>query len=176
MDQLTLLTKILSIVVALLTQVQANTADIVALKSHTPNFGAVSGPDSYNPCESHNGVTTCFNKKGFTSATTTVCAIKSPSATSTLKLGSGARFTVGSTTASTVTFAKAVDPYSTTTSIGSAQLGANTQATILATTTASQNVDPVHVFAPNTYFVVGMAGGIGTFSPTGTCQAVFELI
>lgn len=112
----------------------------------------------------------------FNVATTTICAIKSPAATSTLDLSkTGARFDVSSTTASVVTIAKATTPYATTTIIGNQYaIAANAQAAIHASTTATQQVAATEVLAPNTWIVFGMQGGTGgTFSPSGQCSAGF---
>lgn len=111
----------------------------------------------------------------FNVATTTICAIKSPAASSTLDLSkTGARFDVSSTTASVVTIAKATTPYATTTIIGNQYaIAANAQAAIHASTTATQQVSAVEVLAPNTWIVFGIQGGTGTFSPLGQCSAGF---
>jgi len=132
-----------------------------------PKAGAVSSPDIMSPYFSFGGVRHWAGRTdSLTQATTTVCALQSPSATSTLETAF-INFTVSSTTASTVTLAKATTAYATTTSLGAITLSANAQGIAVASTTGS------HIFSPNTWFVVGMAGGIGTFSPTGTCQAVW---
>jgi hypothetical protein len=121
-----------------------------------------------------NGISTQYSRTAsLTQASTTVCAIQSPSATSTLLLGS-LNLTVSSTTASRVTFAKALGPAASTTLLGQAQLGANAQGTFLASTTPTVLVDPIQVFSPSTWFTVSMSGGNGTFSPTGVCTAVFQ--
>lgn len=140
-----------------------------------PIVGAVTGPDFYGPYWAVNGTKQYFTTKGFTTATTTVCAIRSPiNATSTLVNGV-ADFVVSSTTASTVTVAKATTAFATTTLINSVSVGAGAQATILfASTTLSALEQTNKTFAPGTYLVVGMAGGVGTFSPTGTCRAEFR--
>lgn len=140
-------------------------------------LGGVSGPDTYFPYVANNNLQTYGETKGFTAATTTVCAHKSPAATSTLVFA-GVNFTVSSTSASLVTLAKASTPYATTTFLGSVSLAANAQGFVMATTSL-----PVGsaVFSPNTYFVVGMQdstpqAGAGTFSPVGTCSAEFKRI
>lgn len=142
--------------------------------SLVPSLGATPGTD-FAENLSQGGVQSYKLAKGFTTATTTVCAIKSPSATSTLTFAS-AKFTTGTTTASTVHLAKAATAFATTTSLGAAALAANAQGTFIASSTSSTSaLDPFFVFAPNTYFVVGMAGGNGTFSPVGSCQASFNI-
>lgn len=137
-------------------------------------FGAISSPDLPWPYIAYGGVAhVAARTDSLTQATTTVCALQSPASTSTLQFAS-IRFVVSSTTASIVTLAKAATAYATTTVLGVGSPGAGAQATITASTTlasADPNRDGALVFSPNTYFVVGMQGGVGTFSPTGTCEA-----
>ncbi len=148
-------------------------------------LGANAGPDSYFPCESHNGVTQCFARQPLRAATTTVCALKSPSATSTL-IAANATFRVASSTSAvTVDLAKATTPYATTTSLGTAGLASGAQGSFNASTT-NQNiasVDNAHIFGPNTWFVVGVRSGITggdasgvPFQPAGACNATFQVI
>lgn len=124
-----------------------------------------------------NGVTEYKYSVGLTQATTTICAIQSPAATSTLRFAA-VRFSVSSTTASTVTMAKSATAFATTTAIGGGALAASAQGTFSATTTPATltSLDGVTTFAPSQWIVVGMAGGTGTFSPSGVCQAVFVAI
>lgn len=140
-----------------------------------PSFGALSGPDiasSYLKWGLGNGVRVYPTGRALSTATTTVCAIQSPNATSTLRWA-GVRFDVSSTTASVVTIAKSATAFATTTSIGTDyNIAANGQGFIQASTSPAAGA--VTVFAPNTWLVVGMKGGTGTFSPTGACQATFE--
>jgi hypothetical protein len=110
-----------------------------------------------------------------TAATTTVCALQSPAATSTLVRG-GVRLSVSSTTASTVTIAKATTAFATTTWLTNESVGANAQATIIVPATTTPTGQAFQIFAPNEWLVVGMSGGVGTFSPTGVCQATWEAI
>lgn len=133
----------------------------------TQLLGAVSSPDIMSPYFSVGGVVEWkAHTITLTQASTTVCAIQSPAATSTLS-SANILFSVSSTTASTVTLAQSTTPYATTTSLGSITLAANARGQALASTTGV-------VFSPNTYFVVSMTGGIGTFSPTGVCQASWQ--
>ncbi len=106
-----------------------------------------------------------------TTSTTTVCAIQSPAATSTLQSG-GVLFTTSSTTAAVVTLAKATTAFATTTVIGNEYtIAADGQALIIASTTPT---DGVTVFAPSSWFVVGMQGAPDFYSPVGRCHATFE--
>jgi hypothetical protein len=151
---------------------------IAYLNAPTPTtqqapVGAVSSPDISSRYFSYGGVRHWAAKTtSLTQATTTVCALQSPSATSTLQLGSGIRFDVSSTTASVVKLAKASVPFDvSSTQLGAANVGANQQATIVASST-SDNL----VFGPNQYLIVQMSGGTGTFSPSGNCQATWTEI
>ena len=104
------------------------------------------------------------------SATTTPAAIRSPlTATSTLIFGA-CNFDVSSTTAMTITLAKAATAFATTTVLASEALATGLQATIVASTTPSVSIDGTRVFGPGEWFVMGMAGGTGNFSPTGACD------
>lgn len=103
-------------------------------------------------------------------ATTTPCAIKSPSATSTLDYAS-ITFKTSTTTQSVLHIAKAATNTATTTLIGTAYtIAASAQATVVASSTAN-TTGAVGVFAPNQWLVFGLQGGTGTVSPTGNCQA-----
>ena len=140
-------------------------------------IGAVSGPDSSFDCESHNSVTRCFTQRALTLATTTPCAIKSPSATSTLVMAS-LRVNVASSTATIWDVTKASTAFATTTALnGQKPLASGVQGTLSATTTQTVSSDDAMVFAPNKFLVWGARGFIpaGVFL-AGTCNATFEVI
>ena len=134
------------------------------------DLGASPGPKIDNPFLDVNGVLVHYAEGRFTSATTTPLAIQSPrTSTSTLLMGSGCRFNHASTTAAQITLAKAATAYATTTALVTTTIAASAAGTITATTSVANDF----VFAPGNWFVVGMAGGIGTFSPTGRCVVRF---
>jgi len=144
--------------------------------------GAATGPDmpfQYLRFGLGKGIKTTQFESALTTATTTVCAIQSPAATSTLVRG-GILVTTSSTTASTLTIAKSATAFSTTTVLGQGALAANAQGFLAASTTAivaggtGSNLNPNFVFGPNQWFVASFTGGTGTFSPVGTCHASFE--
>lgn len=130
--------------------------------------GSISGPDASYPCYSYNGATTCYNRKPLNTASTTICAIQSPTATSSLEATGGVQEFISSTTASTIIIAKSATPFATTTQIGTS-ISVAAGAQVSATTSA-------FIFGPNTWFVVSQQGGTGTFSPNGTCQANFKVL
>lgn len=130
-------------------------------------LGAVSSPDILSPYFSVGGVRQWAGRTdSLSQATTTVCAIQSPAATSSLLYGS-IKFSVGTTTNTIVHMAKAAGPTATTSSLGLFALASGAQGQGTASSTGN------HIFSPNTWFVVGMQGGTGTFSPTGTCEAIW---
>lgn len=105
-----------------------------------------------------------------TQATTTPCAIQSPNATTTL-MSAALVETVSSTTASTITLATSTTAFATTSLITTATIGANAQGEL--TWDAGANNSTI---SPNTWLVFGQSGGNGTFSPTGVCTALLEVI
>lgn len=106
-------------------------------------------------------------------ASTTICALQSPAATSTLQSAS-VLLTTSSTSASTITLAKAATAFATTTLLNTGAVAAGAQATIIASTTSQGGTDQASVFGPSQWFVAGMSGGTGTFSPSGVCSAVWR--
>lgn len=148
-------------------------SEVLAALRESGSLGAVASPDIPSPYISWGGLR-YWNRHttSLTQATTTVCALQSPAATSTLSHAS-IRFTVGTTTNAGVVMAKAATAYATTTALGGTMtLLANEQGTVIASTTVQS------VFAPSTYLVVGMTdqtaeATAGTFSPSGVCQATF---
>lgn len=106
----------------------------------------------------------------------TVCAIQSPSATSTL-ITAGVDFTLASTSAVLVDIAKGTNQYATTTKINLAySVAASAQATIVASTTGSAAAEAA-IFAPSTWFVVKYSdsnNGTGNAS-TGSCWATWAV-
>lgn len=135
----------------------------------TPSLGALAGPDIISPYLRWGGVATYAARVDtMNTASTTACSIQSPAATSTLELGSGANFTVSSTTATAVRVYKASYPATATTFLFGANIAANAQGAVVATTSTDD-----FVFAPSTWVNIVLSGGTGTFSPTGACQAKF---
>lgn len=137
----------------------------------TQPVGAISSPDLNSQYFSFGGVRQWAGRTdSLTAATTTVCAIQSPAGTSTL-VSFSLRLDVSSTTASTVTVARAATAYATTSAIETVSVGANAQALVIASTTVQKDL---RTFGPSTWLVGSMAGGTGSFSPSGSCRAVFQ--
>ena len=136
----------------------------------SPPLGASTGPDSYFPCESHNGVTTCFFKSKMNTASTTLCSFLMPNATSTLLM---AQYQIASTSASagSIDMGKAATAYATTTlEAPNLALSANLPATVESLRTAAGGNAMTETLAPNSYLNV-IAGGAGSLQYGGTCVA-----
>lgn len=133
-----------------------------------PTLGSVASPDIQSPWIRYGGVTRwAAHTEVLNAATTTPMAIQSPTnATSTLQIGSGCNFTVSSTSAKQIVFAKATTAFATTTFLFGANIAANAQGAVAATTTTDN-----FVFAPGTWLVMSMVGGTGVDSPTASCSA-----
>ena len=125
--------------------------------------------------------TASFNSIGYqfsrsaslNSASTTVCTITSPAATSTVESAS-LLLTVSTTTAYTVTIGTANFITGTTTLWGTKAYAAGAQSTTFATSTDANLINTA--LAPSSSLNFTMSGGAGTFSPTGVCSAVFREI
>lgn len=144
--------------------------------------GAVSSPNIPSPYLQWGGVNFWAQNQTMNQGTTTVCALQSPAATSTLVSGT-VGFTVSSTSATTVTVARQTQGFSTTTRdfnnslIRTQSIAANAKGDFQTATTSLTALSTAQsdvVFAPNSYLVVTMAGGIGTFSPEGNCTALWQ--
>jgi hypothetical protein len=143
-------------------------------KQENAKLGAVSGPDIYSPYFNVNDVYRWPVRQSFNQATTTICSILSPYATSTLESFT-VQFSVASATVATIVdIAKSSNTGATTTKIGSTYaINAGAQATIEASTTPGAG--DLTIIAPNQYIVVNMKGGLtNIFSPLGNCSATFK--
>lgn len=138
-------------------------------------LGAVTGPDLLTPYFSFGGVRLWASGSEITiQGSTTPWAAQAPISTSTL-LYAGCKLDVSSTTASTIRLSKATTQYATTTSLGAIALAANAKGTIIASTTVTTG-QTAAIFEPNSWIVFSMQGGVGTFSPTGSCDAIWVQI
>lgn len=152
------------------------------------NVSALSGPDIPSPYISWGGILKWNLPGSFQTATTSVCWVKSPVASSTLDWARIA-ITVGTTTdaifdisTSTTQFAssspalvKAEAIVSGATGIIAWQPGAASSTSgvigLTKTSGASQNVLP-----PNTYVTFKTGAGLGGYTYTGSCAAGFTQI
>ena len=161
------------------TKVDVNAIANAVLSKVESTLGASAGPDRFSQCEGRNGIQQCFTRDVLRTATTTACAIKSPTATSTL-VRATLKVTTATSTATTWTVAKAATAFATTTVLrGDLSLGSGVLGTMSFVATSSVGVADVAFFEPNQYLVWGIAGvdrPSDTTKLNGNCQATFEII
>jgi len=140
------------------------------------NLGASPAPERYAHHFCENELCAEYNSIAMNSASTTICAIRSPlNATSTLAFA-GVQFNeASSTTGYLLHMAKASTAFATTTLIGAEQTIAATVApTLIASSSPSSSV----IFNHGEYFVVdmqatGAASDDSIFNLAGVCKAKF---
>ena len=148
------------------------------------SVGAASGPILPYPYFGFGGVVRYAGSTSLNQASTTLCAIQSPAATSTLISGN-VILTTGTTTAISLEVAKSSNPSATTTRLGYQVLASNAQVTLAAVTSSTTatggssgstfTVEPDYIFAPNTYFTAKYGGAAGSANVlVGRCNATFE--
>lgn len=147
----------------------------VSVPTQTPSLGAVSSPDIQSSWIRVGGVTRYYSRQNMIAATTTPCAILSPISTSTL-LSATWQITVGTSTAATLDIGTSTTAFSTTTNLVAAKsVAANAQG-YATWKPVGGSVDD-SIMSPSRYVVVKTAGaGLGGYTYTGTCQAVFEVL
>lgn len=134
-------------------------------------FGAVSGPDINSPYLNVNGVTEWYYSSSPKTASSSICAFKTPAATSTLQFAS-LKVTGGLTGALYFEIGKSTVMDATTTSLGTYAAGSGTKFTMVASTTAVDNVDENWMFAPSNWLVF-KTSSTSPAQITGSCKAVF---
>lgn len=142
--------------------------------SGKPSFGAIGSSQTLSSPVCVDGICTYTLSQTMKTATTTVCALKTPAATTTL-VSYTARFVVGSSTNKTISITKGAAMQSTTTALNDAGmvLASGAQGTFVASTTPA--VAGSTIIAPSQWIQVSMMGGTGTDSPTGLCVAKLDV-
>lgn len=143
---------------------------------NAPTLGAVATLDLVSGkrfCQ--NGVCEVRESRTMGRATTTPVGILSPNATSTL-MSLGIDISVGTSTAGLFTIATSTVPNATTSVIyGEFTVAANKKFStiLLATSTISSTY---YVLPPNTWVNIGVKGGLGGHTYTGSVDAIFREI
>lgn len=140
--------------------------------------GSVSGPDIQSPYFSFGGLHFWSQTtNSLPQATTTVCAIQSPTATSTLI---SASFIESSTTAASgslsgirFVMAKSATAFASTTKLGELSItGIPMNFPLMASSTPVATDADDHTFKPSTYLTVSAIGAVG-YNMTGSCSATW---
>lgn len=144
-------------------------------KQEAPKLGAVSSNYILGPDMSVGGVLSYYADVPMKPATTTPCSIQAPAATSTLMFASW-QITVGTSTAATIDLGTSTTAFATTTNkVAAKSIAANAKG-YAVWTPAGAGLDD-NIMAPNTWVVIKTAGaGLGGYTYTGQCQAVFTVI
>jgi len=141
-------------------------------------LGAVSSPDILSPYFSYGDTRFWGFRPNLLTASTTVCNIQAPAATTTLE-GFSLDVKTGTTSEVHLQFATSPTPDATTSVLANFTLAANSKNQVSGTSTLAHQVIP-----GSTWFVIkasptlaaGAAGAQGTVSMTGTCSANFRAI
>ncbi len=144
----------------------------------SPRVGALSSPDISSPYLSFGGVRQWAATESFVQATTSLCAIQAPAATTTLEAAT-ARIDFSTTSVAVIEIGNATNAFATTTLLARFNMGASaTNLNLVATTTATALVD--RIVPPNSWINVKMGttnlGGAAGNIPTGRCNVVFREI
>lgn len=143
-------------------------------------FGSVSGPDIQSPYLSVDGVTTWYVKQPVRTATSTLCSIKTPAATSTIKHLSANLSTTASYATQYLWGMDTAANNATTTSLASIiGAGAGKAMVYQASSTVNDLFTGYYhgTVPPNVYLNLNLststAGASATYAPAGNCVAVF---
>lgn len=167
--------KLTSVITALLILAAAALGGLYLVHQEQPGiaFGAASGPDQVGSDHySWNGIVIYPSRAKAANATTTLCAFKSPAATTTLtKFSVNFPTSISTTSAPTVYLAKAATAFATTTNLATIAFAQNAAGNVVATSTIQAT--GANVIAPSQYLVVAVAGQSAFYDPLATCQVEF---
>lgn len=143
----------------------------VALPAN-PMVGSATGPDIPSPYLRWGNVAMYNAGQQMKTATTTLCAIKNPSAATSTILGIAFQDTVGTSTSALVDVATSTNGFSTTTTsnlLVGQSIASNAQSTFSFDPTSNANI-----IGPNQFLIFKTQGaGVGGYTYTGTCEAQF---
>lgn len=166
------LSVVLSVLVSVGVYTLAPEKPVQIVEKNPPSVQGFAGPDLASRYFSFGGVRQFAGNTQMQVATTTLCAIQSPAATSSLEFVSWS-ITTGTGTAATIDIGIGTTAFATSTnlvsgtSVGSGALGSAYWSSVGGSTGDS-------VLAPNTYVLVKTTGpGVGGYTYGGTCQAMF---
>jgi hypothetical protein len=147
-------------------------ADVTTVVKEIPVGAVVSSELSTNNF-SFGEVRRWAYSQRFNVASTTLCAVKSPAATSTLVFA-GYNISTGTTTAATIDVAKGNTAYATTTLlVTGTSVGSGATKEIGWTTAGGTAADDI--MAPSTYVLVKTASvGLNGYTYGGRCSVVFQ--
>lgn len=137
-------------------------------------LGALTGPDVPYPYLCVGSVCTYSSRMAMRTATTTLCSLQAPTATSTLVFA-GFQITQGTSTGATIDIGTSTNAFSTTTNLVTAKSIASGALGYAYWTPTGGSVDDA-VMSPNTWVNVKTAtAGLSGYTYGGTCEAQFRV-
>ncbi len=173
MDTKKLTIGILVIIAIVFAALSFRTKDTVVVNKDgtVTTLGSVSSPDIMSPYFSVGGVYQWKNARTLGTATTTMCSVQSPSATSTLD-SARLQITTGTSTATIFTVATSTTAFATTTALNRFSLASAAQGSFALMSTTS---DAYRIMSPNTWVVWSVEGTVISDATKllGTCNTTF---
>lgn len=143
------------------------------------NLGSIVGPDDSNNYHSYAGFEEDFFTQSFQTSTSTICAIKTPTATSTL-VGAFLNVSTSDSAGGSLFIATSTTPYATTSLVFAIPAaGITLQPNLLPTVVAgpasstASSFTANNVIAPNQFLVFDIKGKL-TYTYRGKCYAEFR--
>lgn len=151
----------------------ASTTKTVQTVIHEQPTGSVVSSEIPDNNFSFGGVRRWAYSPRMSVATTTLCAVKSPAATSTLVFA-GYQIYTGTSTAATIDLAKGTTQYATTTLLlTGSSVASGARGEFSWTSAGASAADDI--MAPNTFVLVKTASaGLGGYTYGGRCSVVFQ--
>jgi len=153
------------------------TDKVVPVNSVNTSLGAPGSPNMYVPFLGINDVVSYYQSFDFNVATTTLCAVKSPSATSTLEYFS-LTVDTGTSTASTIDVGTSLTNNTSTSSalfIQSYAVASGAQGSVVLPGALPSTATST-ILAPSTWVVAKTNGaGVGGYTYGGQCKYKFTL-
>lgn len=140
------------------------------------NFGSVASPDIMSPYFSFGGVVHWGYRQDMRQASSTLCSMQSPAATTTIVGFPSANFTTAASYTTVYAWGNATDAFSTTTLMGNFTIIAANKGLLIASSTAMSALQDSQVIPPLTYINFKLSTGTAsaTFAPVGTCSLVLR--
>lgn len=155
------------------------TVNVTVQVPPTNSVGAFSSPDLQSPWFGFGGVRQWAGSMSMRTASTSLCSIQSPAATTTL-VAATAYVTGGNTYANDYQLGFGIAQGATTTNLARLSIGANAAGVAIATSTnlvqSFGNGGKDGQIPPNTWinFNVSTTSASSLYAPTGQCYAVFR--
>lgn len=169
------LSVVLSVLVSVGVYTLAPEKPVQIVEKNTPSVQGFAGPDLPSRYFSFGGVRQFAGFTQMQVATTSLCSMQSPAATSTIEFVSWS-ITTGTSTAAVIDIGTSTTAFATTTNlISGTSVGSGATGQAYWSSAGGSATD--NIMAPSTWVNVKTAGaGVGGYTFGGTCQVVFNQI